>query len=198
MAPRLRLDIDPGTLGRLPVLQTERGRRLLDAYERLDSAIVGFHEEHGLTLLRWTLAIVFIWFGALKVIDRSPVAALVSATVYWLPADFFVRFLGVWELAIGVGLLFGVGMRIVLLLFFLQMAGTFLVFLTQPDEAFDSNPLLLTTLGEFVVKNLVLIAAGLVLGATVRERRQGEGRVAGKEAPRFEVPRHYRRPDAPR
>ena len=118
----------------------------------------------------------------MKVIDRSPVAELVAATVYWLPAEAFVRFLGVWELVIGVGLILGVAMRVVLLLFLAQMLGTFLVLVMQPGTAFqDGNPLLLTTTGEFVVKNLVLIAAGLVLGSTVRERRQGEGRVVGKD-----------------
>jgi hypothetical protein len=60
-------------------------------------------------------------------------------------------------------------MRLILLLFWLQMAGTFLVLVLQPDVAFQGgNPLLLTTEGEFVIKNLVLITAGLVVGSTVR------------------------------
>jgi putative oxidoreductase len=38
-----------------------------------------------------------------------------------------------------------------------------------PDVTFrDGNPFLLTVEGEFVVKNLVLIAAALVVGTTVR------------------------------
>ena len=57
-----------------------------------------------------------------------------------------------------------------LLLFWLQLAGTFLVLILRPDIAFQqgTNPLLLTTEGEFVIKNLVLISAGLVVGGTVR------------------------------
>lgn len=168
---RTSFDLDPATLRRWNVFGHGTGLRLVSLYDRVDRAIVGFLQEHGLTLLRWALGSVFVWFGALKVIDRSPVADLVADTVYWLPSDFFVPFLGVWEVVIGVGLLLGIAMRLVLLLFFLQMAGTFLVLILRPDDAFQNgNPLLLTTLGEFVVKNLVLIAAGLVLGSTVRRK----------------------------
>jgi hypothetical protein len=67
-------------------------------------------------------------------------------------------------------------MRLTLLLFLAQMVGTFLTFLILPNVVFQhGNPLLLTVEGEFVVKNLVLIAAGLVVGTTVR-RKPGAGR----------------------
>jgi uncharacterized membrane protein YkgB len=127
-------------------------------------------EAYGILLLRLALAIVFIWFGALKVFGQSPVADLVADTAYWLPSEFVVKSLGVWEIIVGIGLLFPVALRLTLALFWLQMLGTFLVLLMHPDRAFDGNPLLLTLTGEFVVKNLVLIAAGLVIGSTVRRR----------------------------
>ena len=51
------------------------------------------------------------------------------------------------------------------------MLGTFLVFLLLPDLTFqDGNPLLLTTEGEFVLKNLVLLSAGLVVGSQLAAR----------------------------
>jgi uncharacterized membrane protein YkgB len=147
--------------------------RLRRNWRRIDETVAGFMEAHGVTLLRLALALVFIWFGTLKVIGRSPVEDLVAGTVYFLPRDFFVRFLGVWEIVVGVGLLVPVALRLTLLLFWAQMAGTFLVLVTQPGDAFQSgNPLLLTVEGEFVIKNLVLIAAGLVIGSTIRERRR--------------------------
>ncbi len=140
-------------------------------WQRLDAGVAGLMERHGTTLLRLAVAVVFIWFGALKVADRSPVADLVADTVYWVPAGFFVRFLGVWEMAVGLGLLLPVALRLTLFLFWAQMAGTFLVLLIHPGLSFQSgNPLLLTMTGEFVIKNLVLITAGLVIGGTVRKR----------------------------
>lgn len=137
-------------------------------WERLDRLMIDFMTANGTRLLRVALGITFIWFGALKVVGRSPVADLVAQTVYWLPPAFFVPFLGWWEVVVGVGLLLGVALRLVLLLFWLQMAGTFLVLVLRPELAFQSgNPLLLTVVGEFVIKNLVLIAAGLVIGSNV-------------------------------
>ncbi|MGH2425562.1 MAG: DoxX family membrane protein [bacterium] len=147
--------------------------RLRDAWEQLDGHMVEFMAAHGIRLLRFALAIVFIWFGSLKIAGRSPVADLVAGTVYWLPPELFVRFLGWWEFFIGLGLLAGVALRLILLLFWLQMAGTFLVLVLRPELAFQGgNPFLLTTTGEFVIKNLVLIAAGLVIGSTVSRKRE--------------------------
>jgi uncharacterized membrane protein YkgB len=148
------------------------------AFERVDRAVSGFMERYGITLLRIAVGIVFVWFGALKVAGRSPVADLVADTVYWLPADPFVRVLGAWEIVVGLGLIFPVALRLTLLLFWLQMAGTFLVLIVHPRLSFqDGNPLLLSLEGEFVIKNLVLIAAGLVIGSSVRrgERRDAAG-----------------------
>ena len=139
------------------------------SFDRLDRQISSLMERHGVTLLRVSVATVFVWFGVLKLIGRSPVEDLVASTVYWLPAENFVRFLGIWEVLVGVGLLIPVALRLTLLLFWMQMAGTFLVLIINPGESFvDGNPLLLSTIGEFVIKNLVLIAAGIVIGTTVR------------------------------
>jgi uncharacterized membrane protein YkgB len=92
--------------------------------------------------------------------------------VPFLPGDLVVPAFGVLEVVIGVGLLLGIGLRVVLLFLVLQMLGTFLVWVTQPGESFqDGNPLLLTTTGEFVLKNLVLIAAAMVVGGKLREGR---------------------------
>ncbi len=117
-------------------------------------------------MLRWGLAITFIWFGALKVFDVSPVSELVASTVYFIDPEWFVPTLGVLEILVGLGLLLRVWLRLVLGVMFLQLVGTFLVFFLLPDVAFQGgNPLLLTTEGEFVVKNTVLLGAAMVVGA---------------------------------
>ena len=142
-------------------------------WDRLDQRMVRFMTAWGTRILRVCLGVVFLWFGLLKVIGQSPVANLVAETVPWFPSTVFVPVLGVWEMLVGSGLLFSVALRLTLLLFWLQMAGTLLVLVLRPDIAFhQGNLLLLTTEGEFVIKNLVLIAAGLVVGGTVRRDRQ--------------------------
>ena len=145
-------------------------------FDRVDAAVIRFMSRWGILLLRVALGTVFVWFGGLKIFRVSPVSDLVAQTVYWVSPRFFVPFLGTWELLVGLGLLFGIYLRAVLFLFFLQMGGTFLVLVMHPEIAFQrGSPLLLTTVGEFVVKNIVLISAGLVIGSTVRRERAGAG-----------------------
>ena len=141
------------------------------AFSLVDNLVAGMMERYGVTLLRISLAIVFLWFGALKLIGQSPVAELVSSTVYWLPPRILVPVLGAWEMAIGVGLAFRLFLRSTLFLLFAQLAGTFLVLFVLPERAFAAgNPFLLTLEGEFVVKNIILLSAGIVIGATVRRQ----------------------------
>ena len=139
---------------------------------RIDAVLVPWLQKWSKPLLRVALGIVFVWFGALKVLDVSPVSDLVASTVYWVDPDWFVPALGVVEVAIGIGLIGGWLLRWVLLVFVFQMIGTALVFVVRPEVAFqDGNPLKLTVEGEFVIKNLVLIAAALVVGSTIEPKR---------------------------
>ncbi|MBA4116325.1 MAG: DoxX family membrane protein, partial [Rubrobacter sp.] len=127
--------------------------------------------------LRISLGVIFVWFGVLKVIGASPVYDLVASTVYLVPPEFFVPFLGFWEIAVGLGLLTGLALRLTLVFFLMQMAGTFLVLVVKPEVAFQGlNPLLLTTEGEFVVKNIILISGALVVGSTIRRRERKDKR----------------------
>lgn len=137
--------------------------------DRIDLMITSFLRRWSIPALRVSLGVVFIWFGAMKVFDVTPVADLVASTVYWFDPGWVVPVLGIFEVIVGIGLLFRVALRLVLGLFALQMIGTFLVLALLPEVAFDGgNPLLLTVEGEFVVKNLVLLSAGMVVGATIR------------------------------
>lgn len=145
----------------------------------VDAKLVPFLRTAAVPLLRTSLGIVFVWFGALKVFDISPVSALVARTVYWVDPDLFVPALGALEMFVGLMLLVGRAMRLTLFLFVAQMLGTFLTFFVLPEVTFrDGNPLLLTVEGEFVVKNLVLISAAMVVGTTIR-RRSARGRARG-------------------
>lgn len=147
--------------------------------DRVDLVIIPFLRRVAVPLLRLSLGIVFVWFGLLKVFEVSPVAGFVARTVYWVDPSFFVPALGVFEVTLGVLLLLGRMMRLTLLLLVLQMVGTFLTFFILPNVTFQhGNPLLLTVEGEFVVKNLVVISAALVVGSTVR-RRPGASRRRG-------------------
>jgi uncharacterized membrane protein YkgB len=134
----------------------------------IDRYVAGWMEKYGYLILRISIAIVFIWFGILKPLGISPAENLVRGTVYWIDPDIFVPFLGWWEVAIGVTLLFRPLVRIAILLLFLQIPGTFLPLVLLPDVTFTQFPYGLTTEGQYIIKNLVIIGAALVIGGTVR------------------------------
>lgn len=147
----------------------EVGEGLWSRLQAIDTRILHILNRSALPMLRVSLGIVFLWFGGLKIAGETPVSELVANTVYWLDPSWFVPLLGVFELIVGVGLLLGRALRLVLALFVLQMLGTFLVLVVQPEIAFqEANPLLLTTEGEFVIKNLVLLSAGLLIGSRLK------------------------------
>lgn len=138
-----------------------------------DSAFTAGMANIAIPLLRVSLGITYIWFGALKLVGRSPMSELVAKTIFFIPRSIIVPLLGGWEVAIGVALLFRKFMRVTLLLFFAQLAGTFVTFILRPRQMFQrGNPLLLTKDGEFVVKNLILLSAGLAVGSTVQRKRE--------------------------
>ena len=141
-------------------------------FDKIDPVIAGWMRRHGLLFLRISLAIIFIWFGALKPLGMSPAAGLVKKTVYWFDPDMFIVVLGIWEVLIGLTMLFKPTIRISIFLLYLQMPGTMLPLILLPDVCFTSFPFGLTLEGQYIIKNLVLISAGLVIGGTVRENTE--------------------------
>ncbi len=156
--------------------------RSLDA---LDVRLTRWMARHGIRLLRYAVGVVFVWFGALKLVPGlSPAEDLVRATTPFVDGDLFLPVLAVWEIAIGALLLYRPTVRAALLLLALQMPGTFLPFLVLPEVCFSQWPLqspldlfALTIEGQYIVKNVVLVTAALVVGATVRERQSRERRL---------------------
>lgn len=141
--------------------------------KRIDARLVDWMAEHGPTLLRMALGITFFWFGFLKFFPGLSTAETLAArtintlTAGYLPPSVAMPVLAVWECAIGLGLLTGWLMRLTLLLLFSQMVGTFLPLVFFPTETWK-YPLVPTLEGQYIIKNVVLVAAGLTLGATVR------------------------------
>ena len=135
------------------VLRTEQ--RVLDLLARI-----------AIPLLRFALAFVYIAFGLLKVVGLSPVADLVAAMLPFLPAEQAVIAMGVFEIIAGVLLAIGVLVPWIAAAQVVHLVGTFLVFLVLPGLTFvNGNPLALTVVGEFVAKNVVLIAGLFVVAA---------------------------------
>lgn len=146
-------------------------------FERIDKAITRWMSKNGLKLLRISIGIVFFWFGILKFFEGlSPAETLAIRTIddltlHLLPKKVIIYGLATWEVLIGLGLLINKFLRETLLLLFLQMIGTFTPLFLYPNEIFKVFPIALSLEGQYIVKNIVLISAGIVLGATVRGGR---------------------------
>ncbi|MFL6123580.1 hypothetical protein [Actinophytocola sp.] len=124
-----------------------------------------------LPLLRGAFGVVFFWFGALKVIGVSPVSDFVAGTLPWFDRAWLIPAIGLFEMAIGIGMFVGRGIFLVCAVLVAHLAGTFLSLVMQSGVTFQhGDPLLLASAGEFVVKNLVFIAAALVLAARFDQR----------------------------
>jgi uncharacterized membrane protein YkgB len=149
-------------------------QKLVDLYLKVDVRITNWMSRYGLVLLRVSLGIVFFWFGVLKFVPGlSPADELATRTISVLTfgiiqPDLSRPILAVWETIIGLGLITGIGMRATLLLLFLQMGGTVTPLVLFPAETWSLFPIALTLEGQYIVKNIVLVTAGLVIGATVR------------------------------
>ncbi|MGH9792498.1 MAG: hypothetical protein ACRD5W_14915, partial [Candidatus Acidiferrales bacterium] len=125
----------------------------------------------GVPALRVALGVVFVWFGALKLTGASPAIDLVLRTVYWFDPAVFVPVLGWWEMLIGVFLAVPAFTRAGILLLAAQIPGTFLPLVLLPEVCFQGAVWNLTLEGQYIVKNLLIIGAALVLGGLVRGPR---------------------------
>ena len=143
-------------------------------FDRIDRAITDWMARWGLVLLRVSVGVVFFWFGFLKFFPGlSPAEALATDTIQVMTGGLLeprvsIRILAAWECLIGLGLITGRALRTTLLLLFLQMPGTVTPMLFFPELTFQSFPFVLTLEGQYIVKNLVLVSAAFVIGATVR------------------------------
>ena len=135
--------------------------------KELDKTIIETLNRISLPVLRISLGVIFIWFGALKPLGNSPANDVITRTVYWFDPDIFIPILGVWEIAIGLCLLYAPFIRAGLFLLALQMPGTFLPLVLLPEVCFVNFPFDLTLEGQYIIKNLVLIGAAIVVGSSL-------------------------------
>lgn len=148
--------------------------RLRSWFETIDVQLTHWMARHGVVLLRISLGVVFFWFGVLKFFpDLSPAEDLAARTIETLTfgivqPQISIPVLATWEVLIGLGLITGRFMRATLLLLVAQMLGTITPMFLFPEETWRVFPIAPTLEGQYIIKNVVLVSAAIVLGATVR------------------------------
>jgi uncharacterized membrane protein YkgB len=136
--------------------------------DRADIRISMGMDRYCQPLMRYSIALIFIWFGLLKPLGMSPEAELIRRTVYWVSPQLFLPVLGWWEVTIGLCLLYRPLIRIALLLLLLQLPGTMLPLVLLPGICFTHPPFGLSLEGQYIVKNLFLLSAAFMIGGKVR------------------------------
>lgn len=142
-------------------------------FQAVDRRVTHWLAEHGLAVLRISIGVIFLWFGVLKFWPGlSPADQLATETIdrlsFGLITEGLARvLLAILETVIGIGLVAGKFMRFTLLLLVGQMLGAATPLFLFPEVTW-SHLLVPTLEGQYILKNIVLVSAGLTIGATVR------------------------------
>ncbi len=127
-------------------------------------------EDKLITLLRISLAIIFVWFGVLKIAGVSPATSLVAGIFPILAGQEGIFWIGIAEVVVGLIVFFNRFQGFANLVLALHLLTTLLLFFTAPGMMFEPKFPMLSLEGEFVLKNISLVVAALVV--LVHERRK--------------------------
>ena len=120
-------------------------------------------------LIRISLGIIFLWYGILKFFPNlSPAEVLATKTIDILffgliPETLSIKLLAIWEVCIGLGFIFGVYTRFIVAIFLTHMLFTFTPLFLLPELSFTQAPYAFTLVGQYIVKNVVFILAGILI-----------------------------------
>lgn len=140
-------------------------------YPRLDMVdrqIAGWMERYGHMIHRVSLGVFFAWLGVLKTFGVSTATSLIAHVIYWGPPEVIVPIIGWWEITIGVCLIIRPLVRIALLLLVIRLPGSLLALLLLLDVCFVHVPYAPTLEGQYLIKDIMLFSAALVIGGTIR------------------------------
>ncbi len=143
-------------------------------HTRVESRTAVLMARYGVLLTRLALGVIFMWFGILKFFPgQSDAEVLAGRTIMKLsfghvPPAMSMPVLACWECSIGLGFLTGRLVRTTLVLLFLQLPGTFMPLFFFPHETWKWCPFVPTLLGQYIIKNIALVCAGILVGATMR------------------------------
>ncbi len=134
----------------------------------IDVRLISFFQRISVPLARISLFVVFFWFGILKVLGLSPAGSLVHSlfdqTIHFMAFDTFYVLFAVFECIIGILFLIPGLERVVLPLLLFHMTTTFLPLIFLPHATWQ-KPWVPTLEGQYIIKNLVIIATAIGIAA---------------------------------
>ncbi|MER6995718.1 DoxX family protein [Streptomyces sp. NPDC000410] len=174
--------------------RTLRPPRPLRHRRRWLSSFSAGYRRRETAALRVSVGVLYLWFGVLKLIPGlSPAQdiathAMSVMTFHMVPPSVSQPLLAAMEVLIGVGLITGRLLPLTLAVFFVHMAGVFATLAILPGEVWQ-HPFVPSMEGQYIIKNLVLVAACLSVATaavrggaerpTVHERAEEQREKAG-------------------
>jgi uncharacterized membrane protein YkgB len=140
----------------------------------MESKATTWFTQNAMNLLRISIGIIYVWFGALKFFPNlSPADQLAKDTIYLItfgliPNDISILLLALWETALGIVLILSVWRHVAFYILLLHMICTFVPLFFFEDISFTDTPYAFTLVGQYIMKNLIIICAALVLNAHAR------------------------------
>ena len=128
-------------------------------------------------ILRISIGIIYIWFGVLKFFHGvSPAEGLAKDTIEMLtlnliPSSVSILLLAIWETAAGILLISGYFLRMAIAVVLVHMACTFTPLLFFPDLSFSASPYAFTLIGQYIMKNIVIVSALMVIYKFEKEKK---------------------------
>lgn len=144
-----------------------------------DIKIINFFRRVSIPVARFGLFVIFFWFGALKVVGLSPASPLVQnlfeQTISFMSFDTFIILFGIFECLIGILFVIRGLERVVIPLLFIHMVTTFMPLFMLPEVTW-SGFLVPTLEGQYIIKNLVIIAAAVGIAAHLQPLSESQHR----------------------
>lgn len=144
-----------------------RGDGPLAFVRDVERQFLAFVEDHSIKLLRYSLVVVFVWFGILTATGMSPTAGLVAEAFQFVPADVFFVGLGAWEIAVGLALLFRRTLRLAAVLLVGYAAVAMVPLVLFPGETFSYFPYGPSFEGVYILKDWVLLGGAMTVAGTL-------------------------------
>lgn len=145
-------------------------RDLIGSMVDVERWFLTFVEHHSLTMLRYSLVVVFVWFGALTATGTSETAGLVADVFWFVPRETFLVVLGGWEVAVGLALLSRRTLRLAVVLLAIHAAVVMLPLALYPSETFSYFPYGPSFEGVYIIKDWVLLGSAMTVGGLLDQR----------------------------
>ncbi len=152
----------------MPQIQKGRGSKLKNKIIFIETSILPRVSQWGHFWERVLLGVIFVWFGLLKVTGNLSASSIIAKSVYWFDPDIFVPFLGYWEIVMGLALFYHRFLRLAILLLLVRLPGTFLALYYHYNECFLESIFLPTVQGQYLLKEITLVGAALVIAGSIR------------------------------